>query len=297
VALKAGAADWYRQLVNSFADAVHGVDAGNVVVAGNTSPFTTSTAVGPLFFMRQLLCLRNGADAPPTCHDKIHFDVWAHHPYTSGGPTHQATDHDSVSIGDLPEMKRLLDTAVQNGEIVSDGAVGFWVTEFSWDTNPPDPKAVPIKLQTRWVAEALYRMWQSGVSVVVWWLLRDQPLKASFYQSGLYARGPTIAKDHPKLTFYAFRFPFVAFPASKGHISVWGRTPWGEAGKVIVEQQLGSGWVNRGAFETNDSGIFAGEVASLTDGPLRARLEDGTATSYPFSLQSPPDQVYYPFGS
>jgi hypothetical protein len=296
--LKEGAADWYRDLVNRAAAAVHGVHDDNLVIAGNTSPFTRTTAVGPLFFMRQLLCLRDGATKPPTCDKPIHFDIWAHHPYTAGGPTHHAADSDSVSIGDLPEMKRLLDAAVRNGEVISSHRpIPFWVTEFSWDTNPPDPQGVPIKLQVRWVAEALYNMWKDGVSLVVWWRIRDDPVGKSFYQSGLYARGPTIKSDHPKLTFYAFRFPFVAYPAESGRVSVWGRTPWSRSGGVVVEQEVGTEWESVGKFDADDHGIFSGYVRRHGDGRLRAHLDDGSAYAYPFALQEPPAGTYLPFGS
>ena len=80
----------------------------------------------------------------PTCAKTIQFDIWAHHPYTSGGPTHKALNPDDVSIGDLPEMKRLLDAAVKaRTTSVSRQRIRFWVTEFSWDSQPGDPKGVP----------------------------------------------------------------------------------------------------------------------------------------------------------
>ena len=65
----------------------------------------------------------------------------------------------------------------------------FWVTEFAWDSNPPDPGGVPLALEGRWVADALHRVWAAGVSLVTWFSLRDQPLRTSAYQSGLYLRG------------------------------------------------------------------------------------------------------------
>jgi hypothetical protein len=297
--LKEGAADWYRDLVNRAAAAVHGVHDDNLVIAGNQSPFTRSTAVGPLFFMRQLLCLRDGATKPPTCDKPIHFDIWAHHPYTAGGPMHKVADKDSVSIAELPEMKRLLDAAVRNGDVISSHRpIQFWATEFSWDSNPPDPQGVPVALEARWIAEALHDMWKAGVSLVVWWRIRDDPVGKSFYQSGLYASGKTIQDDHPKLTFFAFRFPFVAYPVGSTEASVWGRTPWGRSEAVVVEQQIGDEWKEVGKFDANDYGIFSGNLRRHGDGPLRARLDDGTAYAYPFALQtSDPDRAVLPFGS
>lgn len=282
--LKAGAADWYRVLVNRFAAAVHGVDRRNEVIAGGSSPFTTQTAVGPLTFMRRLLSRR------------ISFDIWSHHPYTSGGPTHEANGTEDVSLGDLPEMQALLRTAIRAGRVVSTRRVRFWVTEFAWDTKPPDPAAIPIALQTRWTAEALYRMWSAGVSLVTWWRIRDDPLRTSFYQSGLYFRGANINRDRPKRTLYAFRFPFVAF-AEDGRVFVWGRTPAGKPGRVAIEQSSSGGWRKLGTLASDRYGIFSQIYATSGEGPLRARLAVGGDVSVPFSLQVPPDKFYYPFGS
>ena len=96
---------WYRKLVNAFTDAVHSVHSDNLSIAGGLSPFTVRTSsvqtVAPLTFMRQLLCL-SAAKAPrATCHEQVRFDVWAQHPYTSGGPTHHAASSNDVSLGDL----------------------------------------------------------------------------------------------------------------------------------------------------------------------------------------------------
>ena len=61
--------------------------------------------------MREMLCMSSGATPRATCNDRAEFDVWAHHPYTYGGPTHSAFHPDDVSLGDLGEMRRLLDAA------------------------------------------------------------------------------------------------------------------------------------------------------------------------------------------
>ena len=60
-------------------------------------------------------------------------------------------------------MRRLLTAAYKAGHVDTRKAPGFWVTEFAWDTRPPDPNplAAPIDLQARWTSEALYRSWKS----------------------------------------------------------------------------------------------------------------------------------------
>ncbi len=285
----------YRGMVNAFADAVHRVHPDNSVIAGGTAPFTTragkpsSWGPGPLLFMRDLLCL--SADLKPTCNDPVKFDIWSHHPYTSGGPSHHAVDPDDVSLGDLPKMRAVLDAAIRLHHIESTQKVRFWVDEFSWDTDPPDPNAMPIKLQTRWVSEALYTMWKSGISLVTWYSLRDQPLSSSPYQSGLFF---VSGRAKPSLT--AFRFPFVALPEN-GAVRVWGRTPWGKRGAVEIEQRHGSAWLVLGRLSSSANGLFGGLLTPRSSGPLRARLEGaGGEASEPYSLTEPPDRNIRPFG-
>src|SRR5262249_56041801 len=130
-------------------------------------------------------------------------------PYTAGGPSHKTAKPDDISIGELPRMKSVLDAALRSGHVDSTQPVGFWVTEFAWDSNPPDPGGVPLALEGRWVADALHRMWTAGVSLVTWFSLRDQPLRTSPYQSGLYFLGSSFAPDRPKPAPPPFPFPFL----------------------------------------------------------------------------------------
>jgi hypothetical protein len=126
------AASVYRGMVNAFATAVHGVDPSNLVVAGGLDPFEnlakTFVSQAPLAFMRSFLCLSKGTHPHATCSTKVQFDVWAHHPYTFGGPFGHAKRTDDVSLGDLPKMKALLRTAVKLHRVVSSQSVQFWVT-------------------------------------------------------------------------------------------------------------------------------------------------------------------------
>jgi hypothetical protein len=201
-----------------------------------------------------------------------------------------------VSVAELPAMKSVLDAAVRAGHISSGAGVRFWVTEFSWDSSPPDPGGVPAALEGRWVSEALYRMWSAGVSLVTWFTLRDQPFATSPYQSGLYYRGATLARDRPKPALTAFRFPFVVFPLS-GRVSVWGRTPGSAAGRVLVEQHNASGWRRVAVLEANAVGIFSARLRTTSRGPLRAVLSSASAKSLPFSLVNVPDRPFQPFGA
>jgi hypothetical protein len=280
--------------VNAFAASVH-ARPGNIVGAGGLSPFGITTAVAPLRFMRELLCQSAGPEPRRTCGERIHFDVWSIHPYTVGGPEHRAHRKDDVSLGDLPEVRRLLAAAVRNGSVVSASFPRLWVTEFAWDTRPPDPKGVPARLQARWVSEALYRMWWSGVSLVTWFLLRDDPFRVSPYQSGLYYRGSTPPSDRPKPMLTAFRFPFVAL-AEGPRVLVWARTPDGEPAQVVIERRSAAGWHRVASLTTNRLGILHALIPPLR-GVLRGRIGADGPASLPFVVSRTRDHEYLPFGT
>ena len=164
-------------------------------------------------------------------------------------------------------MRALLTAAKRAGNIVSPRAPQFWVTEFSWDSNPPDPKGVPSALHARWVAEALYRMWQAGVSTVIWFRLQDDPLRQSPYQSGFYTAG-----GRAKHSLEAFRFPFVALRTASG-VSVWGRTPSGKSGSVTVERQDRQALAPGRSFaDGSERNLLAASSRLVTATALRARL-------------------------
>jgi hypothetical protein len=293
----------YRRLVNEFAAAAHAVDPTNVVIAGVQSPVgRAGLATAPLRFMRAMLCLNSRLR--PVCRRRSHLDAWSHHPYTTGGPTHHASGADDVAIGDLPEMRRVLLAAKRYRRVVSPGTPAFLVTEFSWDTNPPDTEAVPLLLHRRWVAEALYRMWQARVSYVTWFKVRDNPFPGSREQSGLWFNGgattaegyPDLAADLPKPSLQAFRFPFVALPRS-GTV-VWGRMPGTAPGRVVVERRRRGGALRRLILlETDRFGVFGHRFrTSMRRASLRARIQGTADASAPFTVKRTRDIPYPPFG-
>lgn len=282
----------YRLLLNAFTDAVHRVHRSNVSIAGGVSPFSVVTerveTVGPLRFLRELFCLSAGPSPRRTCTTHVRFDVLAVHPYTSGDPTHEAYYPDDLSLGDLHELRPLIRSAVASGNLARRSLPPVWVTEFSWDSKPPDPDGVPIRLHTRWTAEGLYRMWQHGITRVTWFLLVDEPLATNDFQSGHYYRGSSPARDRPKPSLRAFRFPFVAFHTAKG-MDIWGRTPGSRTASVRIELASGGGWNAIGHVRADRNGIFSARLRSRAKrGFVRAVLPSGQ-TAVPFSLTVPPD--------
>jgi hypothetical protein len=295
----------YRALINAFYAAVKSVDPANLVLSAGLGPTAVRPwTIGPMSFTRQLLCMKGRTNPRPAggaCEGGVHFDIFAIQPYTTGGPTHEGGVND-VQIGDLEKLQTLLKAANRAGRI--QGAfkrTPLWITEFSWDTAPPDPGGLPMKIATRWTAEALHEAWTAGVSNFFWYSLRDsapdgRPYSQT-YESGLFFRGPTLAQDQPKPVFYAFRFPFVAYPGEKG-LSFWGRTPDGKAGKVTIRLRTKRGWRKAKALRADKDGIFHGTIGTTYGGNKRgaARADFGGIQSVPFSMRPVADFRHPPFG-
>jgi hypothetical protein len=135
-------------------------------------------------------------------------------------------------------------------------------------------------------------MWKAKVTLVSWFLLRDGTGRDARFQSGLYALCPQnvldVRCDRPKLSLQAFRFPFVAF-RERRHTTIWGRTPLGVPGKVVVERSSGRTWRRVATLPTDTNGIFERGLGDYRHGSLRARLASGGSSSVPFSLRRPRD--------
>jgi hypothetical protein len=291
----------YREMVNAVAASVKYVDPSNLVIAGELFPNglarRTIQSVAPFAFLRGLFCISAGKHPRRTCRSPVHADIVSVHPYSSGGPADRPAGADNVWIGNLESMKTLIATAQRLGNLVASGPAGFWVTEFAWNTNPPSPGGVPVGLDARWISEALYRMWRSGVGVATYFGLRDSTVGGSIFHSGLYygcASG--LACDRPKPLLAAFRFPFVAYTTSRRRqVVVWGRTTLGASGTVWVQIAVGRVWKRLATLRTDANGVFYAHLQvpgseSIGRSGLRAVLDPPASAPRPsraFSLSRP----------
>src|SRR5205823_4566729 len=125
---------------------------------------------------------------PVSCPSPAHYDALSHHPYTVGGPDSPALNTDDVSVADLGKLTRVERRALATGRLLPRGRKGLWITEFSWDSRPPDPRGVPEVKRARWIAAALERFWRQGADRVLWYQIVDAPGPdyASTFQGGMY---------------------------------------------------------------------------------------------------------------
>jgi hypothetical protein len=295
----------YRALVNAFATGIHSVTPNAVVIAGNTAPFghppPTGQAIGPKPFLKGV------ASAP------VHFDAWSTHPYTYGGPTHDANKDSDVSLGDMGELRRILNKARSSGRILGSHKPQLWASEFSWDSHGPDQRGVDMGLLSRWISETVYRLNRAGVNALLWFGMRDRPFGGIQTQSGFWFCGTgdlsddgtgsgecgnssfNSANDVKKPIFNAFRFPFVAY-AGHGKVKVWGKRPGGVGGNVEIWRRKPSG--NWSKVTTINPGANFGKTfnSSWTKGFYQARIPSAGIQSVPFSLTRVGDKAVLPFG-
>lgn len=300
----------YKPVLNGFYDAIHGVNNTNVVLAAGLAPNgVKDKAIAPMTFTRSILCMNRNLKNPrpkKVCGAPVKADVWAVHPYTTGAPTHFPAISDNMSVAALPRMVRLINAARRSGRLVSNsGRIPIWVTEFSWDSNKPDPGGLSWNLEARWVAQAMFMMYRANVRTMFWFGLRDEdrgdgkrPWHETF-ESGLYLRGKTTARDRPKKVLKVFRYPFYAARTKKG-FSYWGRTPNGKRARVIIlaRKKRNGRFVRVAVAKANGNGIFSGRVKRkgfTARGAAQARLPNG-GLSVPFGLHKTKDFYQPPHG-
>jgi hypothetical protein len=297
----------YRGLLNTFYSAVKAANPDAQVIAAGLGPIgVPGFTIPPMTFTRNLLCMSGGKKPKPTagdCEGGVHFDIYDIHPYTSGSPAHQGGPND-VEMGDLAKLQTLLHAADRAGRIVNSnpGQTPLWITEFSYDSNPPDPGGLPMKIESQWIPEALHQAWINGISNFFWYSLEDDPPepKRSFsetLQSGLYYWATTPAGQQPKPAMYAYRFPFLAIRNASG-LTFWGRTPSDQGGKVILEAFSHGKWRKLGKAKANAVGIFKGKLKTTygktKKGAVRARF--GSDFSPGFPMKRVGDFYQPPFG-
>jgi hypothetical protein len=298
----------YRTLLKSAYAALKSVDSSNIVAAGGLAPNKPagSKSVAPLDFARELFCLnaknRPKANSNP-CKGGVPVDLFDMHPYTSGGPTHKAAGKGNVQLGNLGQLRAVLNAADRSGHTRGlYSRTPLWVTEMAWDSKGPDPGGVPMWLLKRWTSEAMFRSYQAGVRVFMWYSLRDRDRDGRPWnesdQAGLYFRSASIDTDRSKPILQAFKFPFVSFPQGRRAISVWGRTPTSKAGWVSIQRYRNGRWQKLAPARAGAGGVFRRTIR-IPNGTNRAgtvRAVFGGQVSVPFSLKKFKDRPARPFG-
>jgi hypothetical protein len=266
----------YRGLLNAFYAGVKSVSASNLVIGGSMSPFGDDPGgdrIRPALFARELFCLRPDL-RPNGCSDPPHLDALNHHPYDSGGPARRALNADDISTPDMGKLARILRVAERNGLALPRHHKRLWVTELSWESNPPDPAGIPILQHARWLEYSFYVLWRAGVDTVLWYQVRDELPVPSYSNS--FQSAPFFNDGTPKPAAQAFRFPFIFERINRKKIRVWGKTP--DRGRVTVQRRAGSRWRTLATVRPGSNRVFYSVIKYAGRADLRAISRGGVAS-------------------
>jgi hypothetical protein len=283
----------YRQLLNAMHDGVKDVRADNKVIAPSLGPQGRTpkpngknpelAGVRPLFFLRELFCLKhNRKMTPKRCPPgkRARFDILSHHPINPAGtPAAKASHPDAVIGGDIGKLRRVLIKAQKAGNLhPAKVKRPIWVTEFWWETNPPNRQhGVKPMQQARNIAEALYVFWRAKVQRAFGFRIHDTAGAGKNAHGG--ASGLYNAAGQPKPSLTAFRFPFVADRRSKRKIFLWGKAP--TTGQLAIEQRNGGSWRVIRRIQVQGGNVFTQNLKLAGKRQFRASIGDQQSLVWP----------------
>lgn len=270
----------YRELLAAGASALvssgHGDD---LVLIGETAPLgeapeSDRRPLRPALFLRELFCLDRrlrpyrGRQAVARSCDRVSRLAilsrlprlaYGHHPYTKNLPPNRRDRHrDSLTMANLKKLPALLDRIAARTGLFSPG-IGILLTEFGYETNPPDPfNGIGEAEQAAYINVADYMAYRSPrVFATTQFQLFDVPPQDQFprdsrqywftYQSGLFGHD-----GRPKPAADAYVMPFEARRAGGANTLFWGQvrfTPNGAPQTIHLQMKpTGSGeWQTVGA--------------------------------------------------
>jgi hypothetical protein len=175
-----------------FAQKSSKVACGATSPRGNNNPNSSRPSVSPLAFARAMKA--GGATG---------FDAYAHHPYNGSPAETPTTKPPPGRRGQEPTAVTLgnFDVLVTEVNRLYRKRVRFWITEYGYQTNPPDRIAgvTPAK-QAAYLTQAVaYARKHPQIDLFLWFLLRDEA-RLGGWQSGL-----TTVAGKRKPSFNAFR--------------------------------------------------------------------------------------------
>ncbi|HEX7300672.1 MAG TPA: hypothetical protein VF257_16860 [Solirubrobacteraceae bacterium] len=241
----------YRRLLDAGWAALH--ESGHsrdTILIGETAPKGLLNArdiarsTDPQRFIRELYCLDDtlqlyqGTSAQvrgcPTSDQAATFVAehpalfaatgWAHHPYElSFAPERPPNHRESwLTMGNLRDLGRLLRRIRARYGRPGEPAWRLYLTQYGYQTKPPDPNGVSGALQAEYLNHAEYLAWRNGsVRTLGQFLLDDAgPPVATTFQSGL-----RTAAGQPKPAYDAYALP-LWLPSARVRagqaLAVWG---------------------------------------------------------------------------
>jgi len=282
----------YRRLHNAAYDQVKRASPKNRVLIGGLASFGDrgrgpARGIGPLRFTRELACVdsRLRPLRRPECRGfrPLRADGFAMHPYSFGTPPGQVDAiADRVQIGELSKLTGLLDGLEGRGRLAR--KLPLYLTEYGYQSNPPDPRGVDPAVHARYSGQALELALRSReVRSFPQFLLYDiepdlSKPRGSLARQGGFQTGLYTYDGKPKpAVIKGFRLPFAATAvrdrAGRPVVEASGqvRPKRGVQVVQIQRREPNAGWVTQGcAFATDGQGLYRRRLAPGRAGTYRA---------------------------
>lgn len=195
---------YVRNLLNPAYAQIHAAIPAARVGGGMTAPRAGSGGVSPVAWIKAMGSLR------------ARLDAYAHHPYP-GRPQLETPwapacgNCSSIAMADLERLVELVHANL--------GRKRIWLTEFGYQTNPPDLYlGVSPTMQARHVESSARRVQLARfVDMLIFFLVRDDAADEG-WQSGF-----TTADGAKKPSYTSFRFPLVRTSRRGDLVGLWGQ--------------------------------------------------------------------------
>jgi hypothetical protein len=208
---------------------------------------------------------------------RLNIAGFAVHPYNQGAygtPTQKTKNKEALPGSYLPRLSRLSSRAARAGRIA--GGRPIFITEFGYQTNPPDRLGVSPANQAKYINESDRLFWNAkSVKAVAQYELVDVRA-ANQFNSGL-----RFAHGAHKPAYDAYRLPIVVTKRSSNSVEVWGQVrPSGliaGAGGVAqpeVQVDKGSGFQTVSKPFTNSQGYFKINLSQPSSAKFRLLWTD-----------------------
>ena len=249
------------------------VDSGHAedfILIGELAPLgsRSRTKVGPVEFIREMACLdrryrpyRGGARRARGCParlPRIPTSGFAYHPYTSRkGPHFIPSARDDAPIGALRRITRAMSNVARRGRLPR--RLPLWITEFGFQTNPPDRFQIPIRRVPGYMDFSEYLAFRHRAVVSYsHYSLVDDPLRPpgpdrySTFQQGLrfsdFSKKPGV--------YRAFEMPL--YVRSRGsRLGIFGGLRTAPNSGVVVKVKRGRSYRTLATARTNLRGYFS----------------------------------------
>ena len=257
----------YRRMVAAAYPAIKAVQPRSTVLVGGLAAYGRG-GVPPLRFLRELACvdtqLRPLARRECARFERVPGDGFAHHPYSTNtvpDRAERAATRDDAPLARLGELSKLLRALAAAGR-VDPGLRDLYLTEYGYETDPPDPGAPfgPRRAARMWSwAEAIAAR-EPAVRTVAQFLVRDLPGGAGAQRVGRlsdWQSGFLFLDGRPKPLADALAMPLHAERGAGEAVRLWGRVRPGSGRRPVRIALVEPGGRRRIAFEgeTDEQGV------------------------------------------